>query len=45
MDPSQMSPEQLERAKERMRARGLSEEEIEALLARSKAPSGGLDDQ
>jgi RND family efflux transporter MFP subunit len=32
MDPSQMTPEQLERAKELMRARGLSEKEIEARL-------------
>jgi RND family efflux transporter MFP subunit len=32
-DFSQMTPEQLERARERMRARGMSEEEIEARIA------------
>jgi membrane fusion protein (multidrug efflux system) len=37
MDPSQMTPEQLERVKELMRARGLTEEEIEARIGRSRA--------
>jgi membrane fusion protein (multidrug efflux system) len=37
MDPSQMTPEQLERVKELMRARGLTEEEITARLERSPA--------
>lgn len=36
MDPSQMTPEQLEQAKESMRARGLTEEEIEARLEQRK---------
>ena len=32
-----MTPEQLERVKELMRARGLTEEEIEARIGRSRA--------
>jgi RND family efflux transporter MFP subunit len=43
MDPSQMTPEQLERAKEMMRARGLSEEEIKQRLEQrsQRAQDGG----
>ena len=36
MDPSQMTPEQLERAKELMRERGLSEDESKARLDRRR---------
>jgi len=32
MDPSQMTPEQLEQLKDRMRQRGMSDEQIEAML-------------
>jgi membrane fusion protein (multidrug efflux system) len=39
-DFSQMTPEQLERAKEFMRARGLSEQEIEERIGRKSAPEG-----
>ena len=45
MDPSQMTPEQLERAKEFMRARGLSEEEIEARLEQRRRQSDDSDPQ
>jgi len=40
-DPSQMTPEQLERAKEFMRARGMTEEQIEERLkgAKEQSPS------
>lgn len=42
MDPSQMTPEQLERAKEAMRSRGLSEEEIKTRLEqRPKSAKNG----
>lgn len=34
MDPSQMTPERLEQAKERMRQRGMNEEEIETALSK-----------
>jgi RND family efflux transporter MFP subunit len=40
-DFSQMTPEQLERAKEFMRARGLSEKEIEERIARARQSQGG----
>ena len=40
MDPSKMTPEQLERAKEHMRARGLSEEEIEERLETRRSSTG-----
>ncbi len=40
-DFSRMTPEQLERVKERMRARGLSDQEIEAIIRRAKERSGG----
>jgi len=36
MDPSKMSPEQLERAKERMRARGMTDEQIEQRLGQAR---------
>ncbi|MDH3254645.1 MAG: efflux RND transporter periplasmic adaptor subunit [Acidobacteriota bacterium] len=39
MDPSQMSPEELERAREFMRARGLSEQEIDMRLSRRDEPA------
>jgi membrane fusion protein (multidrug efflux system) len=39
-DFSQMTPEQLERAKEFMRARGLSEKEIEERIARPQSKQG-----
>jgi membrane fusion protein (multidrug efflux system) len=45
MDPSQMTPEQLERAKELMRARGLSETEIEQRLEQRRNRSENSDDQ
>jgi hypothetical protein len=38
-DPSQMTPEQLESVKERMRARGLSEEQIEERLKGAREQS------
>lgn len=37
MDPSQMTPEQLERIKERMRQRGMSDEQIEEALRKRLA--------
>lgn len=40
-DPSKMTPEMLEQIKERMRARGLSEEEIEERLKRMREHAGG----
>ena len=40
-DPANMTPEQLERAKELMRQRGLSDEEIEMRLSRARERSGG----
>ena len=40
-DPSQMSAEQLEQIKERMRQRGLTEEQIEERLRRMRQRSGG----
>ena len=40
MDPSHMTPEQLEQLKERMRARGLTEEEIEERLRRARERAG-----
>jgi RND family efflux transporter MFP subunit len=39
-DFSQMTPEQLERAKEFMRARGLTEQEIEERIGRASQPEG-----
>ncbi|MGB5879949.1 MAG: hypothetical protein WBH85_07980, partial [Thermoanaerobaculia bacterium] len=39
-DFSQMTPEQLERAKEFMRARGLSEKEIEERIGRAESKPG-----
>ena len=36
-----MSPEQLEQIKERMRSRGMTEEQIEARLAGGGPPHGG----
>ncbi len=35
-DPSTMSPEELEKVKERMRSRGLSDEEIEGIIAKRR---------
>lgn len=48
-DPSQMTPEQLERIKERMRARGMTEAQIEERIARARerreaAGGGGTDE-
>jgi RND family efflux transporter MFP subunit len=40
LDPSKMTPEQLERAKEFMRARGMTEEQIEERLRRAREQSG-----
>jgi membrane fusion protein (multidrug efflux system) len=37
MDPSQMTPEQLGRIKERMRQRGMSDEQIEEILRKRRA--------
>lgn len=45
MDPSQMTPEQLERTRESMRARGLSEEEIDERLKRRRSRSTGDESQ
>ncbi len=41
MDPSQMTPEQIERARTAMRARGMSEEEINARLERRRSEGSG----
>ena len=41
MDFSTMSPEQLERVKEHMRARGMTEEQIEARVRSSRQPESG----
>jgi RND family efflux transporter MFP subunit len=40
MDPSQMTPEQLEQLKQRMRDRGLTDEQIEERLQRARERSG-----
>ncbi len=40
-DPSNMTPEMLEQIKEQMRARGLTEEQIEARLKRMRERQGG----
>ncbi len=45
MDPSQMTPEMLERMKQRMRDRGLTEEQIEEQLARFRQRQDGGGEQ
>jgi hypothetical protein len=39
MDFSKMTPEQLEQAKERMRGRGMSEEQIKEIVRRRRGES------
>lgn len=43
-DPADMSPEQLERAREAMRARGLTDEEIEERLGRRRRQGSGSEE-